>query len=109
MSRSRNSRNQALVTRTITLWITSVDVSLVSPLWSPAIRTHKAKSDGYQMRRSCVDFGIPLLTNSKVALLFISSLYQQREQMKSGWDVFPIDPREFYLRYLENCSVCVCV
>jgi len=56
----------------------------------------QAKSDGYQMRRSCVDFGIPLLTNSKVALLFISSLYQQREQMKSGWDVFPIE--EYYER-----------
>lgn len=50
----------------------------------------KDRSDGYTMRRQCVDFEIPLVTNSKCALLLISALQSQKEQLENVFDVFPI-------------------
>eukprot|EP00939_MAST-03C_sp_MAST-3C-sp1_P001072 g1072.t1 len=54
----------------------------------------KSASEGYKIRRACVDFGTPLITNSKAAQLLIRGLQLQKEQIENGFDVFAI--KDFY-------------
>jgi len=54
----------------------------------------KSASEGYKIRRSCVDFGIPLLTNSKSAQLLVRGLKMHKDELDKGFDVFAI--KDFY-------------
>jgi len=60
-----------------------------------ARRKPKSTADGhYLMRRLAVDFGIPLLNDSKCAVLFADALSQKRNLKESvkGWDEY-LEPK----------------
>ncbi|TSC88067.1 MAG: carbamoyl-phosphate synthase large subunit [Microgenomates group bacterium Gr01-1014_7] len=50
----------------------------------------KAESDGFVIRRNCVDLGIPLITNLQAAQLLISSLFTKKiEDLEiKSWDEY---------------------
>jgi len=52
------------------------------------IPTHNSKKleDNYQMRRTAVDFGVPLLTNMNLVKMFSSALYKHKKEGMIGLD-----------------------
>ena len=54
-------------------------------------------SDGYLLRRTTVDFGVSLITNVKVAKLYVESERKHRETLSMGPEAPPKTIQDFYL------------
>lgn len=66
------------------------------------VPTHKSQKleDNYQMRRTAVDFGVPLLTNLNLVKMFTDSLYKHKQEKLVG-----LEPKTLFEHYkLEETS-----
>ncbi|MBI2019696.1 carbamoyl-phosphate synthase large subunit, partial [Candidatus Daviesbacteria bacterium] len=64
------------------------DIDLAINISQP--ESHKGETDGYIIRRNCVDLGIPLITNLQAAELLVSSLAARKEEdlKVQSWDEY---------------------
>lgn len=63
------------------------------------IPTHNSKrlEDNYQMRRTAVDFGVPLLTNMNLVKMFTDSVYKHKKEGLVG-----LEPKNLFEHYKDE-------